>query len=336
MTVFCLSDDQPADKSTYQPSEAEPQSWWLGQQHILYDYLWHQSRIIIVLLDRQRRILAANQGLSRLVGPEEVCAGRPLAELLSPESDVALADFPATPPQSRQLRLIFATPYASLATVECRVYATAQGFLILGENPQLSTNELLLKMATLTEELLNLNRELAQKNRELARANAIIARLSRTDPLTGLANQRALEERLPALLAAARRHHQPLAAVLADLDHFKKINDTYGHAAGNEVLRGFARLLQENCRQEDLPVRWGGEEFLIVLPNTNREGAYHFAVRVKKLLAAQVFPPLLEPVTASFGISEFQPDDDADSFFKRADQALYQAKNAGRNRIEIL
>ncbi len=330
---------QPDDLSTPVPGAAAAapgEQWWQNRKHLLRDYLWHQSRLVIILLDQQKRILAANQGLLSLVGPDQVRPGRPLRELLVESSQAALEDFPEAGGRPVGLRLIFATPDAGLITLECRVYQTDDGYTVFGEKPVLSPNETIVKLSALTEELANLNRELAQKNRELARANATIARLSRTDPLTGLANYRSLEERLAPALAAARRHQQPLALVLADLDHFKVINDNYGHDVGNEVLRGFGALLQANCRREDLPVRWGGEEFLVLLPHTDRQGAWLFAERIRSLLAAQNFRSLPERVTASFGVTELLETDDASSFIRRADQALYKAKNKGRNRTEVL
>lgn len=335
MTVSPQSDDLPTP-SPGAAAAAPGEHWWQSRQDLLRDYLWHQSRLVIIHLDRQKRILAANQGLLRLVGPDQVRVGRPLGELLLADSWAALEDFPEAGSQPVVLRLIFATQAASVGTLECRVYPAADGYTVLGEKPVFSPNETIIRLTALTEELATLNRELAQKNRELTRANALIAHLSRTDPLTGLANYRSLEERLEPAVAAARRHRQPLALVLADLDYFKEINDTYGHEVGNEVLRGVAALLRANCRREDLPVRWGGEEFLVLLSHTDRRGAWLFAERIRTLLAAQTFPPVREPVTASFGVAELMPTDDASSFIRRADQALYKAKNQGRNRTVVL
>ena len=310
--------------------------WWQIHQDFFQDYLWNRSDLIIILLDEQKKILAVNQGLLRLVGSDQVWQGRPLVELLLADSQGALEDFPEPGQHQVRLRLNFAIPALGWATLDCQVYAPGEGYTIVGEKPWFSPNDMLLKLSALTEELANLNRELTQKNRELARANATITRLSRTDPLTGLANYRGLKERLEPALAAAHRHRQPLSLVVADLDFFKAINDNYGHEVGNEVLQGFANLLRQNCRREDLAVRWGGEEFLILLPHTDREGAWHFAERIRLLLAAKAFPPVREQVTASFGVTELQPTDDASSLLRRADQALYKAKNGGRNRTEIL
>jgi diguanylate cyclase (GGDEF)-like protein len=154
-----------------------------------------------------------------------------------------------------------------------------------------------------------------------------------TDPLTGLANRRYFLEILENFMSMARRHHTPLTLVMADLDHFKTVNDTYGHAGGDQVLKDFGGLLKKYCRREDLAARFGGEEFIVALPLTDLPGAMIWAERIRLGLEEMVWEQIKSTVTGSFGISQFYPQDTPESFIERADIALYQAKAAGRNRV---
>jgi len=162
--------------------------------------------------------------------------------------------------------------------------------------------------------------------------------LSQTDTLTGLANRRAYNERLDQALARQRRQGLPVALVLMDVDHFKRYNDTYGHPAGDRVLQHIAAILRQGVRQgQDLPVRLGGEEFGLLLENTNLEQAAQFAERMRTQLEALALEHRgLGPdayVTLSLGVAEAENDDTPTTLYHRADEALYQAKAQGRNRV---
>jgi diguanylate cyclase (GGDEF)-like protein len=171
---------------------------------------------------------------------------------------------------------------------------------------------------------------------EAARLHRIVSNQALVDGLTGLANRRSCEETLAAELARAERFPAPLSVVLADLDDFKDVNDRFGHQAGDVVLREFASLLGENLRDIDLAGRWGGEEFLLLLPGTDVEGALHVAERVRRALQHRILlsvdgEPI--PVTASFGIAAYPTSESAAALFAAADAALYEAKKLGKNRI---
>jgi len=156
--------------------------------------------------------------------------------------------------------------------------------------------------------------------------------LANTDPLTQLPNRRALYLAIGGLLESAARG-TPGSLILFDLDHFKSINDTFGHNAGDEVLIGTARLLRATLRPGDQLGRWGGEEFLIALPGVSGVQAEQIAERLRALLEAARFAEVGQ-VTASFGVTACLPDDDLTRCTARADAALYRAKAAGRNRVE--
>ncbi|NYE61747.1 diguanylate cyclase (GGDEF)-like protein [Duganella sp. 1224] len=162
--------------------------------------------------------------------------------------------------------------------------------------------------------------------------------LATTDDLTGLHNRRSLLHRLKFETARAKRFRAPLSAVMIDLDHFKKINDEYGHAVGDQVLTTLGRLLRDNVRVIDIPGRYGGEELCVILPNTPLEGACKFAESLRVKIESAVHYAGTRPlhVTASLGVGAFDhmEIDDAESLLRQADTALYRAKHGGRNRVE--
>jgi diguanylate cyclase (GGDEF)-like protein len=165
--------------------------------------------------------------------------------------------------------------------------------------------------------------------------NARLKRLSESDALTLLHNRRHLDERLPLLIEESRREGHTLSAVMVDLDLFKRVNDTYGHRVGDEVLVEAADRLRQSCRLTDLPARWGGEEFVVVLPDTRRTEARAMAERLRELLAAEPVPTAEGPVsiTASLGVAQLGAGEGQTGLLERADEALYRAKRAGRNRV---
>ena len=175
--------------------------------------------------------------------------------------------------------------------------------------------------------------ELELRNDELGRANEAIARLARTDPLTGLANRRALGEALQREVGRARRDGRPLAAVALDLDHFKRVNDSYGHATGDRLLVAVGGALLSSVRPYDLAARTGGEELLVLLPGANLVTAAEVAERFRTRIAGLVVDGLPETVTASAGVAVLEGDEREEGFLARADQALYEAKRLGRNRV---
>jgi diguanylate cyclase (GGDEF)-like protein len=169
-----------------------------------------------------------------------------------------------------------------------------------------------------------------------ARLHRIVERQARIDGLTGLANRRACEDHLASELARVQRFGGPLAVVIADLDDFKEVNDRFGHPTGDVVLREFARTLEEGIRDIDLASRWGGEEFVLLLPGTDVAGAVRVADRIRGALENRlVFTSEGEPipVTASFGVAGFPEATTAQALLAAADAALYEAKRSGKNGV---
>ncbi|HEX9170269.1 MAG TPA: PleD family two-component system response regulator [Roseiarcus sp.] len=159
------------------------------------------------------------------------------------------------------------------------------------------------------------------------------------DPLTGLNNRRFLERRLPAMIETARQRGAPLTMMILDIDHFKRINDTYGHDAGDLVLRGFAAELQQIIRGGDLVSRLGGEEFVVAMPGLDATHAARMAERARRTIESKEFliGDAARPVsiTVSIGLADFRGEQDSRDLYRRADRALYLSRSAGRNRVTL-
>lgn len=160
---------------------------------------------------------------------------------------------------------------------------------------------------------------------------------ARTDALTGLSNRRAFDDELRRRLVQYQRKQTPLSLMLVDVDHFKKFNDAHGHQAGDEVLRGVARVLYNSMREMDIVARYGGEEFAVILPDTDLEDALEAAERARSAVAGTSFDVdgASLRVTISGGVTQALPGDNDGSLLKRADEALYASKSAGRNRAFV-
>jgi two-component system, cell cycle response regulator len=179
--------------------------------------------------------------------------------------------------------------------------------------------------------VVELHRQVQAKNRQLEE-------MALTDPLTGLSNRRAIDIWVSRQLSAAARHDFPIWVAICDLDHFKKVNDTYGHEAGDNVLKAFAQILKTNTRQSNICGRQGGEEFLNIITHVERDNSIIAFERIRKQMEQQKFTANNQTfsVTTSIGIAGFRgtrPPTFAD-LLAQADEALYKAKHKGRNRIE--
>lgn len=192
------------------------------------------------------------------------------------------------------------------------------------------------EITKLNNELVNLTRELTKKNVELNKANRTISELLKVDHLTGIASRRHFLEYFGKFHALAVRHSFPLTLTMADLDNFKAINDQYGHQVGDIVLVAFARLLRASSREEDLPARFGGEEFIIALPYTTARQGLVKVERLRQDLEQLSIDPVEEKITASFGLTALRDSESVDEIINRADKALYRAKYKGKNRVEVL
>ena len=198
-------------------------------------------------------------------------------------------------------------------------------------------NGMMRKLRSSQNEIVQDHMRLAEKNEELQRANEILAQLSITDGLTKLHNHRYFQDHLTREIKRVSRTEAPLALILLDIDDFKLLNDTYGHAAGDEVLVILAGIMNDSARESDLIARYGGEEFVILMPNTDLAGAVHLAEKIRMAVESTrlIIGDTMKPVntTISLGVAVFTGN--RREFFTEADKALYQAKAAGKNCVII-
>jgi len=157
------------------------------------------------------------------------------------------------------------------------------------------------------------------------------------DPLTGALNRLGMDKNFEREIELAKRNNDPLSLLVLDVDHFKQVNDKYGHAFGDQVLKDLAQHVKDCIRSTDVFARFGGEEFIVLLNNTNRSGALLLAERIRQQIenTASVSNDKKINYTASIGVTTLENKDNKENFFKRADNALYQAKNNGRNRVVL-
>lgn len=311
------------------------------------------TRSVTDLLDHDYQVLTASsaeEGLALLASnpvavilTDQRMPGGTGAELLAQSLDVA--------PEAT--RILF-TGYSDISAV---IDAVNQGqvnrYITKPWEPEelkvvvsqgLERNRLVVDNRRLLTELSRANDELEQRVRErttqlreqnkaLRVAHQRIEELSRRDALTGLTNRRWLDEVLRVEVERARRYETPLSVAMADLDHFKEINDSFGHAVGDQVLTATARVLEDAVRMTDVVGRYGGEEFLILLPNTELPQALMLAERMRAGLHLMPVTFRSAPVTASFGAAQWVSGDSAATLVGRADAALYEAKHTGRDKV---
>ncbi len=175
---------------------------------------------------------------------------------------------------------------------------------------------------------------LALSEKQLQLSNMALEQLSVTDKLTQVHNRMKLDEVLDIELARTVRDGKSFSVILIDIDHFKLVNDTFGHQVGDKVLIEFAKILKENLRKTDIVGRWGGEEFLIISPNSSSLTATKTAEKLRNIIANSQFPGV-KKITGSFGLTSYLAGDAIDDMLARADEALYLAKKNGRNRVEV-
>jgi len=300
-----------------------------GQIPGLSAALLELPHLICILLDRDLRVLASNGTPEDPLRPVPA-PGRWLSDKYSTDHVQPIVSELAASPQTVSL-----PGRDGAARLIGHFLLTSGGILFLGEVDDPASKDVLDDISRLNDKLVRINRCYRDSRDELARANQRITKLSITDPLTGLKNRRALAPILNREAARIKRHGLDCSLIMMDIDHFKAVNDDLGHPAGDQLLAAVGQLIRKQMRAEDVACRWGGEEFLIMLPHAAVTQAKACARRIQGALQSLAVPGLNRKITASFGIAQLLGEDDVDGAIRRADQALYAAKHAGRNRVWV-
>ncbi|MBF0301674.1 MAG: diguanylate cyclase [Desulfamplus sp.] len=221
-----------------------------------------------------------------------------------------------------------------LLTLQNALHAYDQDKEIARQNEELKlVNE---ELKRVNEELMTMNEELEnivnQRTQELRDKNRELGILAVTDRLTGICNRLKLDEVFEHELDRTVRYELDFAVIILDIDHFKRVNDSYGHQVGDAVLVEISHILMKHLRKVDVPGRWGGEEFLIICPETNGESAFLIAEKLRTAIDSFSFT-VVGHTTASFGVTSYRKGDDVKDMMSRADAALYKAKERGRNSV---
>lgn len=161
-----------------------------------------------------------------------------------------------------------------------------------------------------------------------------LEQLASTDLLTTAWNRRHFEQAVDGEIERSNRYGHPVSLLLLDIDHFKRVNDTFGHPVGDQVIREIANCIRSVIRLSDSLTRWGGEEFIVLMPNTGISSAFVLAERIRECISTHEFDGI-GPVTASLGLAEYVPSGTREDWLDRADRAMYRAKDKGRNRVEV-
>lgn len=296
--------------------------------------------VVVVMLDDSGSLVQANRGFQRVFAesrgvPGLVCpAGTEVARFFIQPDFAALAALPASEGGLVYQGLMTVGDRDSKTrTLRGRVWRLPDGLRVIAEYDIEEMERVAQSFMDLGWQALQSESEVGRKNWRMRQREASIVEETLKDALTGAGNRRQLEQSLPVEISRARRTGAPLSAFMADLDFFKRVNDAHGHPAGDRVLTRFADLMREQLRATDILVRYGGEEFVVMMPGTAITEGILTAERIRVSLAAEVIPPLPAAVTASFGVVQLQPEEDATSFIERMDRALYQAKHSGRNKV---
>lgn len=291
--------------------------------------------VAAAVLDSDAILLEANPGFLRLLpadhGPR--IGTRISRFFIQPKFAALVKALDVDPAVGYRGLLTLGNVVGVVRTLRGRVWRSELGIQFLAEYDIEDLERLMETVLDLNHDSSVAQHALTSANVGLEKREEQIVEQSLTDALTGVGNRRKLEQALPLEIGRARRGGTALSALMTDVDHFKRVNDVYGHGAGDEVLARLGELLRSNTRPTDIVARFGGEEFVVLMPHASLVQALSRAEQIRVALSAETIAPLPTPVTASFGVAELKIEEDGESLLRRADRALYQAKEGGRNRV---
>lgn len=291
--------------------------------------------VAVAVLDDDAVLLDANAGFLRLLPPDSV---RPVGTKVSrffiqPNFAALRRAVDRGEQRGYQGLMTMGDPSGVTRGLKGRVWRDAAGICMVAEYD-------VAELERMNDTITALNQESWVAQQALTRANLVLKQhdvqsveASLTDPLTGVGNRRRLDQALAAELSRVQRQGGTLSAIMADIDHFKQVNDEFGHGAGDKVLAHFGRLLKTQSRPTDIVARFGGEEFIVLMPHASLDQAAAKAELFRSMLVAAPIDPLPRVISSSFGVAELVDVESAESLLRRVDEALYQAKKTGRNRV---
>ncbi len=289
------------------------------------------GRLLVVVLDGKGRIGWANQAFRDTVLEGKPDREVPFESLLDPGSRVLLSrllPFAGEKVKTIELRHPIS---AGLLTTSYQFFPCGDGTICGIGSDRTEEKELIEQMSALIDDL----------HQEIARRTELslqLEQMATTDFLTGLSNRRLFDQILEREWGRMRRYGNHFALLILDLDHFKRVNDRFGHQVGDEVLKRVAGVLSDEVRAEDVVARYGGEEFAVIALGADADRSRDLGERLRQRVARTEMPAFVEGITISIGVaatSVADPPQDIDALIARADQALYRAKAGGRNRVEV-
>ena len=295
----------------------------------------HLLAVAMALVREDGHLLDCNAGFRRLLQARTDAKSDEVGPFFFRPNFATLTAMPAADGQLvYEGQLTVGDNQVSSHSLRGTVHRSGANLVVVAEFDIAEMENLNAQVLQMNEQLIDMQRQLARNERHLRASEAQLIQLSLTDALTGLANRRHLEQFVETALKRAERFGEPFSLVMLDIDHFKRINDVYGHDVGDTVLCHTAKLMREAVREMDLVARLGGEEFVLILSATGLQAAVSCAERLRRQLVTMRPPCLQEDMSASFGVVQHYASADLAGLLKQADQALYSAKNAGRNRVE--
>ena len=304
-----------------------------GKEQLLAEYYYRYFKHLVIICDEQLQLTWCNGEFLRASNLEKMPLGASINEFLAKNDQLSFQDLESN--LDRNMTLAFAFQ-GSIVPYNCIVLRRQDQLLIVAEDTVLSEPGAMEHIGRVNNEMANMTRELTKQNIALEKAYAKISELISTDYLTGLASRKCINDSFVKAISYYKRTGAPLTIIMADLDLFKQVNDVYGHLMGDKVLVNVAKVIKRIARNEDLVGRFGGEEFIIVLVGTDKNGGEIFAERLREKTEQMKAPGLPQKVTMSLGVTDFTASDTADSAIKRADEAMYLAKKQGRNKVVVL
>ncbi len=308
-----------------------------GRFHIP-DLLREVNAVIAFIVDEQGYLSDANRGFLHLTGqPNSEEQNRNITDLfVNPAfSDLINARIEAVEQPVYRGILNIGNPNQFFQSVTGSVFRFQNELLVIAEYDIKDLERLTSTVLELNNKLTQTQRDLVKANQQLKRNEKKITHLMLIDSLTNIANRRHFEQRIKEEILLHMRNKQSLSLAIGDIDFFKRVNDSYGHDVGDMVICSFSDTLRDNIRAGDFIARIGGEEFIVLFPQTTHNEAYQIINRIRELFVNKSYAGISHAISASFGISSLQQNDNPDSFLKRADKGLYKAKETGRNKVIV-